>query len=480
MANDAIKLSITEKILFILAVTNFIPRGSLNVLAKNPTSVRHAIQRLEKKKFIKISDKTYKDKYPKRKMDRTIKVVSITRAGLEHLINLDKHLSAYDYSYLAWIDQMPNELYRLEIVPPSTSSKTIINHCALSTATAMAYVMGASFGTAFVSDYYSEEFKINDVSNLHGINFLKEQVNLSEEKNDLKMDDNKIAVMSLEEENDRMYQSKHENDVIKLSNLVISALELSGEYPLINGFNYLGNDSKIRFTNRKIVKQIFNDNDGDDMKNRYGRYAGIFESKYMSVLTYVAPKKGFSWNDWIVVPELVAYKYYLSFGAKYADGKTVALNRETHACLLVENPRQFADIFYDKKNRRKLENKGDDPLGTGLEDLVVFSITYEGAMAFEKYLSAPIGSYHQAIIERCLSSDIFYKNEGYAPLVFPFLDKNDVYYFDGTIVDIKKIQVLLKAVHDCPDMKVCIICDNWQVDYYKRVLDFECIYRRFS
>ena len=112
-------------------------------------------------------------------------------------------------------------------------------------------------------------------------------------------------------------------------------------------------DDYMVFYERGAVKaRLSQESDRGDIKDfQSGRYTGILESHFKTVMMYVAPMYTMPWSRWLVNAELNAYRMW---GRTYSitDIRRQSENL-TMAAVIVNNARDFAYHFHGTKRRKE-------------------------------------------------------------------------------------------------------------------------------
>lgn len=234
-----------------------------------------------------------------------------------------------------------------------------------------------------------------------------------------------------------------------------------------NAKNEIENESEIeiRFENvydiKKKLIQITN-----KAKEFYaGRYTGILETENKSVLVYVYVGNGLygmSWSNVATKTEFSAHHAYVTRCSPYR-GNNILKGGENHGVMLVTNAKTFADLYEDKKKKRKKENFAE-----GFDSFIIIPLTKRGIDNLSDYMRENREEYENWIIEAAVLSGTYEQNKTGFYSLFPLL-KEDIPYSIGVFIDAIKINRIKKIVLK-NQMKYGIVCLDWQVDFYKRVM----------
>ena len=229
-----------------------------------------------------------------------------------------------------------------------------------------------------------------------------------------------------------------------------------------------GDGSGIVFHGVSAVKAQMNGPGQDAAQNdfRAGRYQGIIESQYRSVLTYVAPLFGMLWSKRVLQKEILAYRRW----RKVKGTTPPAAYKRSGVCglLLVNNPEQFANLYYDVDG---VNNRDAFCFGGDFDHLYIIPVSKEGAKHL-RWLMLINEDDESAQIKRLLL-----QQEQYTPneIVtraepFPLRDRSGVRTAIGVTFDAKVLLAIERTARKSPDEVLAVLCYRWQESYYRRVL----------
>lgn len=197
---------------------------------------------------------------------------------------------------------------------------------------------------------------------------------------------------------------------------------------------------------------------------RAGRYSGVLITEHIAYTVYHGPKDGMSWAPLARKRDLDAMDVYhdkLS-PLKYVHGQ------KKHSIILIQNAKMFADLLLDVASRNK-DRRGQIiyRLGEGYDSLVAFPVTFAGVQLAQRYISADPKTAVENLTRQIQKS--FFPN---ARIMLPYSmavdhNKNEIYQL--AYMDVRHIFHLIKT---CQDESFEILCLDWQVDYYERIVDF--------
>ena len=221
-------------------------------------------------------------------------------------------------------------------------------------------------------------------------------------------------------------------------------------------------ESELRFHDSVIMKRnLRNVEDGTETLDYiFGRYVGMIESCFKSVLIYAEFSDGMSWSSRVTDREVSAYKKCNRLHSNY---KHIRYD-DLRAGICINNPKAFADIYYDKKKRRGEE----DHFGRPYTHFYIIPATYEGLHSFRAMMSEDDMASRQSLIDDAVESGLFTHNSEFDSDLFPLKNTNGTLFMLGNVMDIVQIQ-RLESISKKFDLDFGILCYPWQMDYYKRV-----------
>lgn len=395
------------EMLFNLALCKSVPRSFVLSMTKG-----RLIHQLIKKGIENnhIKEETLEQKINSRL--KTIVYYSITKEGLIYLANNFEVLS----NDKQWIKYICVKTSRLKIKHQGFNTARLSRHLNICGSAFFCAVAGAEIDSS-LEPATNANIKIDEQANSgHPLN--KEQYDKA--KNDLRtiLDNAKRASTSR--------QSANENPT---------------------------NVCSISFIDGYKIKAL------TSLNLHSGRFTGILENQNKSALLYVGNKEGMSWSERATLPEKKAHHAYSNKFSRYKSLR----NDENHGILLVENARDFANLYEDKKGKRKKEDFADK-----FTSFIIIPISYIGVMNLREYMMNDREEYEQHIINSAIQSGIYQSNrEGFYSL-FP-LTKDDIPIMLGVFIDTARLN-RIKKIMSRAEFEYGILCYPWQVDYYHRVM----------
>lgn len=189
----------------------------------------------------------------------------------------------------------------------------------------------------------------------------------------------------------------------------------------------------------------------------YSQYTGLLVGQYQSMILYHAKHDGIGWNLHVERKDIRTMR---QFSVKCSPINNFTMNN-IRGAIIFYNAKNFADIIYDRCNRRKQNSEiGSEftsihgiPLssyGTGTLRWLMTS-TEKARMAYEEKLAVKCG---------------LQKNRGRYTGAFDFVD-GDEYVLNGTELEIKHIYNAIDAASAGAKFKV--MCFDWQADFFRAI-----------
>lgn len=215
----------------------------------------------------------------------------------------------------------------------------------------------------------------------------------------------------------------------------------------------------MAFHNAIDIKRVLAEEGKDYSDFHGGRYTGILESQYRTVLVYVGSRTGMAWSQTASKPEISALHAY---SVRYAKKHTL-MGGENHGIMLVENAKSFYDLFTDKKKKRKRE-----VFAERFDSFVVFPISNAGLENLTDYMDCDTATYEHELVAAAKQSGVYRDNASGHTRLFPLVNEDNTPMAIGTFIDAVKIN-LIRRIYAKTAITYGIICYDWQMDYYNRV-----------
>lgn len=418
-----------NEILLKIALMRSIESKAMNLLLnKNQRSefLREAVDKKHlKEQIVKetiLIDKTVGDEVKRMQDKKSMTYYCITRKGLNYLA---KTVSPFFYLEFA-----PKEMSIIFGGEYSTSGRWRI--LATSTAVMMARVAGA--------DFHVETFSVDNNE----------------------VDDGSIEDLFEEKKNGYTLKTYYSNF---LSESVWKELNA---FPQISDGDekmefYSAAECKLKIANTSMVASARDFN--------RGRYAGILDSQYKSMMIFVASPFVMLWDKWLTQKESGNQELWSRTHAMVNPAR--GRQNGTTAVLIVDNAHDFA---YQYNGNRGEEDHGSI-FGNGFSHMYIVPKSTEGA-AFLRFLMLNYDEvFNEDAIDFLVSEGEAKRNtSGTNKRIFQLIDKNGREATIGFLMDAKMIWPIKVIASRNPDKKFKIFCREWQIDYYKRVLPDNVIY----
>ncbi len=196
-----------------------------------------------------------------------------------------------------------------------------------------------------------------------------------------------------------------------------------------------------------------------------GRYSGIIDSPYRSMMIYVAPMFGMRWQTWLTQKEIGAYTVW---GKMHALASNAQRNKTgSCAALIVNNPRQFSNLYL---NLDRAKREKEDFFGGPFDHFYILPFTSTGVHHLKWLMHIDDDDFRKTIIRSSIKSGRLKQYEGPAPGSFPLVDEKGIRTAVGLELDAKKMLLIQGTADRFPGNKFAVICAPWQVPYYEAVM----------
>lgn len=220
-------------------------------------------------------------------------------------------------------------------------------------------------------------------------------------------------------------------------------------------------DEKYFWNVYEIKSQLIQDDPTKSKEYSIGRYTGILESRCKSVLTYVGHKAGMAWSEKATKQERYSHHLYDVLHSRYKQLDKA----EEHAVMFVENERMFADLYTDKKEKRR-----GRPFAENFDSFIIIPTNKNGISNLDLYMSINREEYENEIIHSAIDSGIYRANLYGAVKYFPLTTQNGIPVYLGLFIDAVCLNELIKITSQLSIIDYYILCYEWQAYYYRRVL----------
>ena len=194
-----------------------------------------------------------------------------------------------------------------------------------------------------------------------------------------------------------------------------------------------------------------------------GKYAGVVDSHFKSLMLFTAPSFTMSWSDWNMRDELTAYGLWARRN-RMPDQYQRDRNGST-AALIVDNAREFAYHFHG------CQKKTGEAFGGKFRHLYIIPNEKIGVAFLRWIMLMDEQSMQEQLYRDAVTCLGFISNKNqFSGEVFPLCSTAGMQSAAGFILDGKRIQIWYNAATRNPRERFEIICWEWQQDYYRRVL----------
>ena len=226
------------------------------------------------------------------------------------------------------------------------------------------------------------------------------------------------------------------------------------------------NDDYMVFHERGSIKAMLSqESERGDIKDfQSGRYTGIIESYFKTVMIYVAPLYTMPWSRWLVNAELNAYRMW---GRTYSITDIRQQSRNlTMAAVIVNNARDFAYHFQGSKRKRE---KGE-VFGGSFAHVYVIPNDHTGIRFLNWLMHIEDDTIQKEMSEMAVRSGNYSENttRSAAPFLLRSLAGAETSVL--LTMDAKQITTVQYYAAERTGQDFQAICFDWQEDYLKRVL----------
>ena len=446
------KKSTYEDFLFKLLFLRYVDSRTLQLFEKcNTGSSRFLKRGLENGHIKKAKTEMYKEKM--KRDARTVVYYTITKKGIRYL---------YEAAQYEWFREIDNEIIRsMSLCYPFEQGKDDRYRMMLyARAIIMACRAGASIDSGCFKDVHTirnntldaEDDEWGDIDDWLG-NDQKEQDTLN----------NSRVVFT---------------DIIKqvLDKEAYSGLELF-EIPYSpNGKN------RCEFHGSYTVKQVASQfNSMSDVKDFVrGRYRGVLDSYYKSVLVYTEPVFGLSWPKWFTEYEATAFRIWKRTKS-FAHSDRLGFEGNTIKdciAILVDNENEFKNMWDDKYGTRKKDTEG---IGGNVYKCYIIPVSDVGGQFLRWLMQTDDTENNKQIANLRIAEFGDKKNDHPSCKEFVLKDENGIETAMNLQFDVKALERVAAYANRHQDQSFNIVCCDWQEKYYNKVLpeNVECRVHRF-
>jgi len=231
--------------------------------------------------------------------------------------------------------------------------------------------------------------------------------------------------------------------------------------------NVLKESSDMIFYNSTYVKSKASDASNIASSRDYlaGRYSGIIDSHFKSVILFTAPMFGMRWQKWQTDKEMSAYNMWLKTNSTFDINKLSEVGR--CAALIVDNAKQFKNLYQNIDNAKR---EAEVSFGGTYNHFYILPLTNDGARHLRWLMHTNDHEINEGAVKDAIESGAFYRNDKGRSRLFPLLDEEDNQTALGFQLDAKKIMAIEQSAKSAPSDTFTVLCFKWQEPYYAAVL----------
>lgn len=463
---DLSGLQLYERILYCLAIFNFLTVSSLKTLYKYPKAIYREIARgikeghitvynvtityTEKSKAetdeIELASKKKKRKGKgKRAKYRGIqfrvkyKGYCITEQGLQYLKKIKTERLT---ERTRWVKEIPDakKILRSGRVMVKSNNR-FARYVRISAASQMAFMAGMTVAPLF-AEYTMQEEQEPET------NFFDDDIN--------------IEITEGEDEETEWNEgaADQEREGSYLGDIILTALNNLGGEQNENGVMLLNEESSVKYENVLDVKRKLKGEFSNQTDYIGSRISGIIQSPLKSANVYVGNKRGFNWGTVNLAKDIEALRIYCDHFGTY-DNLRIG---DYHGIMLVESSKSFEDLYFDTKKKNRKEKK---KFGDGYQTMAVFPISNTGVHQLHEYMELNVKVFEEELARAYVENGACEYNQKGSKDVFPLVMSDGTKVTLCPYIDAVKCRKIESSIH--PREKFAIICYEWQSDYYSRI-----------
>ena len=227
------------------------------------------------------------------------------------------------------------------------------------------------------------------------------------------------------------------------------------------------NKGKLEFHFASYVKSVSGDansvsSSADFLKGRYG---GVIDSEKRSVFLFGAPLFGMTWAKWVTMKEWATYQLWMKTHAL----ASVDQFEKTGSCaaLIVDNPRQFANLYHDRDEAQRSEG---EEFGGGFDHFYILPQDEYGVKHLAWLMEHDDEDLTRAIMDSATESGAYFKNVSPLAKYFPLMDEDGTNTALGFLFDAKTLLRIDRAAQRNATESFNLLCYPWQEKYYQMAL----------
>ena len=423
-------------LLLFVAMNRIVDGHSLELMCDSANTKRYFILKASENRHIKKI--IYKEN--KKKYRRQSSAYQITKQGLLYLCKNGEG---------TWLEKISaQDLKSIQFMRGGEYSPARKhNIVARATAATMALAAGADISIeTFTHSYASGIGSLDDFeSEWEGISFDAE--------------DNIIECEPQESENillwnDFMKMSMTQEEYLSLRLFQNVHSQTSPDYISFYDNNYI--KEKVAEINTHLDQSAF----------KRGRYKGVIDSHFKTVLLFVAPMFGMTWTQWVSREELNALiQWQINFSI--ADPQLHRENGNAGA-IIVNDPKQFHDLYLDLYGAMRSEH---ETFGGQFDHFYVISNDRNGANHLHKIMMDDDAEVVGLIMNGAVENGGYHENLKKSMADFELRDSvSGMETSIGILFDAKRLNRIIGRAKTFPEVPFKIICKPWQLPYYQGVV----------
>lgn len=427
-----------ECVLLTLITKHYVSLPALLTLPYSSQSLYRAVSQAKANKHIKQTTMAYKSNGH----SYIIKYYTITKSGFNYFLKTKPQ-------EVVWCDYLPQEVTRLRVAAVAPSAKNIERYLRRTTAALFAESLSCPTSILFLSqrngdDDEAETCEAADSDPAFAdVFFFDEgheapQNGCNGDYGDLLSEIIKNAISRCADESDNGPSSNETNAVSEF---------------------YYRDINEIR---QQLGAKVKSDNGQYDTLGC--RITGILESSNESLALYVGSSSGMPWRKWLADKEQSVHAAYANRISPFGP----LLLGDNQAAVIVANVKVFDSIYNDSLGRRKREK---EILGNGYSNFYVIPLDASGKSCLMDLMNYGAEEYEQLLISEAVNSSCFVRNNEVSASLFPLASVDDKkLVMLGTLIDIIKLQRLQSMLKAFPELRFSILCFEWEVPYYQKVI----------
>lgn len=427
--------SVRSMILYLTAAFVYVPRRYLLSLTAHREYASREVKYATEMQYIKAFSVTERANH----RDSSEQYYQITPKGLEYLAKKSHRFP----DEMKWVGNLLSAMEQCQLLRERSVRGHIQMRRYLS-------ISGAAVFSAAAG------FRVNAVTPRGQID--------GEELSDLyidTLDNDDFDLWLSEEETDIQDGAENKSEMTRTTQgrIIENLLEKAGMEQRHNGA-IINKRSAVSFTSVYEMKKRIGAVLGAGHTHSGGRFTGVVESPFKSVLLYEGKKDGVGWSKWLTDIDLQVYRIYK---ARVSENKNYQLGME-HGAMLVNNAKMFAELLLNKRGKMKPNEK----FANGFSSFMMFPISSMGVRQFAEYMRTDIQMHRARLVADAVDSGLYQRNIGGYANLFPLKTYDGTLMAVGTFMDAVMIQKILDSQTGM-SFPFGMICYDWQQDFYCRI-----------